>query len=177
MAASPFGAEERSMRRADVALSESDRAFLGLRLIATLGTYSPDGSVLLTPIWYVFEDGRLFVGTSRASRKARNVVARPRATLLVDRRGATDHRWVSAAGAAEVVGGEPAAAINARIRARYLTPAGEEAYGRVLAVADDVVIAITPERWRSWSPGLLAKTVADPCVPSEAAREWFLPED
>ena len=177
MAEGPTDAQARSTRRAGAALSESDRAFLGLRLIATLGTHNDDGSSLLTPIWYVFEDGRLFVGTSRASRKARNVLARPRATLLVDRRGAADHRWVSAVGAAEVIGGEPAAAINARIRARYLTPAGEAAYGRVLAVADDVVIAITPERWRSWSPGLLAKIVADLGAPSEATREWFVPED
>ena len=159
------------------ALSESDREFLGLRLIATLGTYNDDGSILLTPIWYIFEAGRLFVGTSRGSRKARNVVARPRATLVVDQRAQGGNRWVSAAGTAEVIGGEPARTINARIRERYLTPAGEEAYGQVLAVADDVVIGLSPARWRSWAPGLLAKTAAARGLPSDGVREWFLPQD
>ena len=166
-----------SDRRAHTALTEADRAFLGLLLIATLGTYNDDESILLTPIWYVFEGERLFVGTSRASRKARNVLARPRATLLVDQRAAGGHRWVSAAGTAEVLGGEPAGAINARIRARYLTEAGEEAYGRVLADADDIVIALTPDRWTSWSPGLLTRTAAEHGVTGERIGEWFLPED
>ena len=173
----PAGTGQRTARPAGSALGDSDRAFLGLRLIATLGTHSEDGSILLTPIWYLFADERLFVGTSRASRKVRNVLARPRATLLVDQRAHGGNRWVSAAGAAEVIGGEPAAAINARIRARYLSAAGEEAYGQVLAVADDVVIALTPDTWRSWSPGLLAQTAAERGVTSERVREWFLPGD
>src|SRR5215217_7979710 len=103
MAECPTDAEAGPAGRAVAALSESDRAFLKLRLIATLGTHNADGSILLTPIWYVFHAERLFVGTSRASLKARNVLARPRATLLVDQRGAAGHRWVSSVGAAEVI--------------------------------------------------------------------------
>ena len=162
---------------AGYALTEADRAFLALRLIATLGTSNPDGSILLTPIWYLFADERIYMGTSRASRKARNVLARPRATVLIDRRGAVAHRWVAASGTAELIDGDPAARINRRIRARYLTRAGEDAYGPALAGADDAVIALTPVRWRSWSPGLLARTVAELGVPDEGVQDWFLPED
>jgi hypothetical protein len=47
------------------------------RYIATLGTENPDGSIHLTAVWYLFESGCLFVGTSSKSRKCRNVAARP----------------------------------------------------------------------------------------------------
>ena len=150
---------------------------LELRLIATLGTLNEDGSILLTPIWYLFDRGRLFVGTSSTSRKVRNVEARPWATLLVDQRALGGNRWVSASGKTEVVRGDAAAAINARIRARYLTEAGEEAYGPSLVAADDVAITLTPESWKSWQPGLLAQTAAARGLPIERAREWFLPQD
>lgn len=164
-------------RRAGSALAESDRAFLDLRLIATLGTLNDDGSILLTPIWYVFEADRLFVGTSSASRKVRNVLARPRATLLIDQRAHGGTRWVSAAGTTEVIHGEAARAINARIRARYLTDAGEEAYGPVLTIADDVVIVLTPESWQAWRPEHLTQIAAQRGASSASAPEWFLPGD
>ena len=46
------------------------------RFIASLGTESEDGSTHLTAVWYLFEDGCLYVATSSRSRKARNVLSR-----------------------------------------------------------------------------------------------------
>jgi general stress protein 26 len=54
------------------------------RYIATLGTENTDGTIHLTAVWYLFEDGYLFVATSSKSRKARNLAARPKASLMVD---------------------------------------------------------------------------------------------
>jgi PPOX class probable F420-dependent enzyme len=177
MAQMPADPRPHPAQPAGSARSDPLHDFLELRLIATLGTLNEDGSILLTPIWYLFDEGRLYVGTSSTSRKVRNVQARPRATLLVDQRALGGNRWVSASGKAEVVRGDPAAAINARIRARYLTEAGEEAYGPALVAADDVAIALTPESWKSWQPRLLAQTAAARGLPIERAREWFLPQD
>jgi nitroimidazol reductase NimA-like FMN-containing flavoprotein (pyridoxamine 5'-phosphate oxidase superfamily) len=56
---------------------ESDRAFLQQRHYAILATQNEDGSMHLTPVWYLFQGGRLLVGTSASSRKARNIAARP----------------------------------------------------------------------------------------------------
>ena len=50
------------------------------RYIATLGTENADGTIHLTAVWYLFEDGYLFVATSSKSRKARNLAARPKAS-------------------------------------------------------------------------------------------------
>src|SRR3989442_248801 len=66
-----------------------DPKFLPLvegRRIASLGTLNDDGSAHLTAVWYLYEDGCFFVATSSRSRKARNLAARPRATLMVESR-------------------------------------------------------------------------------------------
>jgi hypothetical protein len=44
------------------------------RYVAALGTENADGSIHLTAVWYLFEDGALFVATSTKTRKFRNVV-------------------------------------------------------------------------------------------------------
>jgi PPOX class probable F420-dependent enzyme len=152
---------------------------LALRLIGSLGTINADGSVQLTPIWYLFDpdDGRLYVATGSRSRKVRNVLARPAATLLVDQRKPERHRWAVAAGTAEVLGGEMAQAVNARIRGRYLSGTGEAAYGQWLATADDVTIALTPTSWRSWTLSNLEVIAAEQGVPPASIPDWFLALD
>jgi len=149
------------------------------RLIGCLGTENADGSVQLTPIWYLFDEatGELQVATGSRSRKVRNVLARPRATLLVDRRDPVGHRWVAASGPAEVLGGEAAQDINARIRQRYLTEAGEAAYGERLAAADDATIILRPTSWRYWALSNLEEIASEAGLPVDTVRDWFLPLD
>jgi hypothetical protein len=53
------------------------------RYIAALGTENADGTIHLTAVWYL-EDGHLFIATSSKSRKARNIAAQARASLMVD---------------------------------------------------------------------------------------------
>jgi PPOX class probable F420-dependent enzyme len=160
-------------------LSASMREFLNGRHYATLATLNADGSMHLTPVWYLFEGERLFVETAASDRKVRNISARPEASLLVDgRRKPGAERWVSASGAAEVIRGEPSKAINAKIQRRYLTQAGLEdpRVGPVLAAASEVTIGLTPRVWRSFDlksfddqffGGLLGQT----------PERWFLPVD
>ena len=81
-------------RTLDPALQELLRG----RYIATFGTENSDGSIHLTAVWYLFESGSLYVATSSKSRKARNVAARPRASLMVDVRRPGAERGVTAAG-------------------------------------------------------------------------------
>jgi len=75
------------------------------RYIATLGTENTDGTIHLTAVWYLFEDGCLFIATSSKTRKARNVVARPKASLMVDARKPGTERGVTAAGRVELISG------------------------------------------------------------------------
>ena len=56
------------------------------RYLASLATENPDGSLHLTAVWFYFDGDSLYVATSSRTRKARNLEARPRASLMVDSR-------------------------------------------------------------------------------------------
>src|SRR3989442_11683939 len=83
-------------------LTDWARALLEGRHYATLATQDDDGSLHLTPVWYLFRDQRLFVD-----------VLRPGA-----------ERWVSGCGPVTILRGDEAREINAAIQARYLTTEG-----------------------------------------------------
>jgi PPOX class probable F420-dependent enzyme len=164
------------MENAMIALTDSMRHILEERRSATLATQNGDGSIHVTPVWYVFGDGTFYVESLASDRKARNVAARPGATIIVDRRQPGSERWVYASGAAEIVAGEASRSINARIARRYLTDEAmaDARIGPAFAAAADVTICLRPAVWRSWSlqdldeqyfGGLLASTPA----------KWFRP--
>ena len=138
-------------------LDPTFQQMLQRRFIATLGTTNADGSIHLTAVWYLFEDGRLFVATSSKSRKARNVAAQPKASLMVDVRKPGSERGVTAAGRAELISGNPSREINRRIHTRYLSAAAmaDPQIEPVFASFDDVTLRLTPESWFTWDMATL----------------------
>jgi PPOX class probable F420-dependent enzyme len=148
---------------------------LSWRLNAFLATFNEDGSIHLVPLWYLFEDGRFFMATSSASRKARNIQARPQATITVEARNQAS--WVSASGTAELIRGEQASKINARISDRYLTAAGRQTIGAFLAESDNVTIVLTPQLWRSWNSAPMLDAMVQQGATPAKPDEWFLPLD
>ena len=129
-------------------LTDGMREFLERQTFAMLATHNPDGSIHVVPLSYIFEDGRFFFATSSSSRKARNLAARPEATVTVDDRSTLE--WVSATGTAELIRGQRSREINARLYRRSWTEADLETVGPLLEQTEDVTIAITPRRWRAW---------------------------
>jgi PPOX class probable F420-dependent enzyme len=127
------------------------------RYIATLGTENADGSIHLTAVWYLFEDGCLFIATSSKTRKARNLAARPKASLMVDVRRPAMERGVTATGKVELITGAQSREINRRIHSRYMSVAAMADPGiePVFAAFDDVTARITPASWTSWDMAVL----------------------
>src|SRR5450755_3412500 len=127
------------------------------RYIATLGTENADGTIHLTAVWYLFEDGHLFVATSSKSRKARNVAARPKASLMVDVRKPGAERGVTAAGKVELISGDQSQELNRRIHSRYMSAAAiaDPQIGPVFASFDDVSLRLTPTSWITWDMSVL----------------------
>jgi general stress protein 26 len=125
--------------------------------IATLGTENGDGSIHLTAVWYLFEGGDLFIATSSKSRKARNILARAKASLMVDVRKPGAERGVNGSGKAELISGEQSREINLRIHKRYLSAAAlaDPQIEPVFAAFDDVTIKITPGSWTAWDMAVL----------------------
>jgi general stress protein 26 len=76
------------------------------RYVAALATGNGDGTIHLTAVWCLFGDGDLFIATSSRSRKARNIVARAKASLMVEVRKPGAERGVNATGRAELISGE-----------------------------------------------------------------------
>jgi PPOX class probable F420-dependent enzyme len=140
-------------RTLDPALQELLRG----RYIATLGTENADGTIHLTAVWYLFESGSLYVATSSKTQKARNVAARPRASLMVDSRKPGAERGVTAAGKVEVISGSQSQEINRRIHSRYMSAAAmsDPHIGPVFASFDDVTIRLTPVSWITWDMAVL----------------------
>jgi PPOX class probable F420-dependent enzyme len=127
------------------------------RRIATLGTENADGSMHLTAVWYLFADGCLFVATNSKTRKARNVMARAKCSVMVDARTPGTERGVTVTGAAELVSGPESKESNHRIHSRYLSAAAlaDPQVGAVFAGFDDVTIRLKPESWFSWDMATL----------------------
>jgi len=109
------------------------------RFIATLGTENEDGSIHLTAVWYLFDDGCLYVATSSRTRKARNVAARPKASLMVDIRKPGSERGLVALCTTGVIAGEGSKEINARIHQRYMSEAAlaDPRVGGTMAAMDE----------------------------------------
>ncbi|HXG68163.1 MAG TPA: pyridoxamine 5'-phosphate oxidase family protein [Blastocatellia bacterium] len=159
-------------------ISDSLRLILEARRYATLATHNDDGSIHTTPVWYLFENGKFYVGSASASRKARNVAARPNATIMVDIRQPGGERWVSASGSVETLRGDDSREVNAKILRRYLTEEAIEdsRIGPAFAATDDITICLTPETWRSWS----AKDTDEQFfggILTSTPEKWFRPVD
>lgn len=132
-----------------------DPKFISLlagKRIASFGSLNDDGSPHLTAVWYLYQDGCFFVATSSRTRKARNLSARPHATIMVESRKPGSERGVTATGPVEVLSGEEAQEWNARIHSRYLSAAAlaDPQVGPVFAAFDDVCVRLQPQVWTWW---------------------------
>ena len=136
-------------------LDEAGISLLNGRHVATLATLRPDGLIHLTALWYLYEDGLLYVATGSGTRHVLNVEARPVASLIVDTRVPGFERGVTASGTADTIRGDEAQPLKRRIQARYLTELAfrDERIGGSFETSDDVVIRITPRTWVSWDMG------------------------
>jgi len=116
--------------------------------VGRLATVTALGRPHIVPVCFVLHDGRVYTAVDEkpkatsALARLENVRATRRASLLVDHyeEDWSNLWWVRVEGVAEVVESEPA--IDA-LAAKY------EQYRA--ARPSGPVIAITPERWRSWT--------------------------
>lgn len=66
--------------------AEEIEAFLREPRVAVLATVDGRGRPRTVPIWFLWEDGAAYLFTARSSRKWRNLLANPVASLCVDHR-------------------------------------------------------------------------------------------
>lgn len=81
-------------------LSPKVEDFLGGKHFGKLATVRKDGSPHVTPIWYMLENGRLFINTTTGRVKYFNIRRDPRVSFLVD----TGYPYVMIHGRARIAG-------------------------------------------------------------------------
>src|SRR5262245_43767799 len=134
---------------------------LAQRGVCALGTLNEDGSIHLTYLLFLYEEGRFFLETASSTRKARNVAARGAASLLIQGTAATGRSlMVECEGTARIIPDPDAHAVNHRVRSKYLLPDAVAGVDAAWGQFDDVAIEVTPDRWRSWTGDVLAATTA-----------------
>lgn len=157
-------------------LTDALRALLRERHYASLSTLNANGSMHVVPIWYLFDGERFFIESASTSRKVRNILARPQASLMIDVRKPGSERWVCASGHAAILRDARARELNDAILRRYLsaTAIADPRIGPVFAAVDDVTIELTPDAWQAWD----MKAIDDQYfggVLAATPEKWFLP--
>jgi general stress protein 26 len=139
------------------ALDPGLHELLQRRLIATLGTENADGSIHLTAVWFLFEENSFYVATSSKTKKARNILAKQKASLMVDMRNPGTERGLTVACKAELLSDDRSKQLNRLIHSRYLSAAAmaDPQIEPVFASFDDVTIQLTPESSFTWDMATL----------------------
>jgi PPOX class probable F420-dependent enzyme len=128
------------------------RSFLDGRYVASLGTYNPDGSIHMVAVWYWFDGQHIYVATAGRSRKARNLQANPKVSLMIDARDPAASCGITVTGTAQLLKDEVSRESNARIHRKYLSQGAlaDPRVGPMFASWDDVTIQITPASVIAW---------------------------
>jgi PPOX class probable F420-dependent enzyme len=118
---------------------------LDTQRLAVLATTRQDGTTLLSPVWFIWEDGGFTVGINAGDIKLRHIQREPQVTILVHEDG-IPYRGFEVRGTARIVD-LPYAEHMRRLGRRYHGPAIDPAY------PDDAqgsIVRIEPGTTRGW---------------------------
>lgn len=124
-------------------------AFLDAPHHAIVATNRRDGAPQISPVWYLYEDGKVYFGIRVASAKYHNLRRDPRISLCIDG-GHLDIRTIMIYGNAEVIEAESPWSEDLvwRITRRYYdTDEGARAFReKARAWGPSALIVVTPEK-------------------------------
>jgi PPOX class probable F420-dependent enzyme len=111
-----------------------------------LGFVASDGRPLVTPVWFVVDDGELVFATHRDTPKHRALQRDPRVTICVDDPH-PPYSFVQAQGVAAVTDDRGDVLDNTtRTGARYMGAERAEEFGRRNAVPGELVVRVRPTK-------------------------------
>ncbi len=115
--------------------------------IAFIGDNKPH----VTPIWYVYQNGKFYISTSSKTRKVKNLKRNKNVAFSLDVGEAfADVKAVVGSGTAQIVTDPKLARdVDAKIKIKYLGST-DHPIAKKLAELDDTVIEITPIEKVSW---------------------------
>jgi PPOX class probable F420-dependent enzyme len=148
----------RSTATAENALSQAEiDEYLDRRIMARMATQRADGYPHLTPIWFVWEDGKFFhtLGANRVH--LTNLARDPRMSLVIDE----DYRLAGGLGAGArsitvrgdaVLSQDPALIQDVTYKAllKYLGEEDAKAYTEPIMAEGRTIVTMTPTAWVTW---------------------------
>lgn len=127
---------------------------LSMTLIANLATLDDDGGIHLLPMWLLRVGNDICIPTSRYTHKYRNLLARPRASVMIDvSRAGLNLKGVLIRGQVELIEGEEARRINRLIHLKYVTPEAlsDSSVASYFSEGDDVTVKVHMDHLISWN--------------------------
>jgi PPOX class probable F420-dependent enzyme len=138
------------------ALSPEERdEFVARKLVARMATQRADGWPHVTPIWYVWEDGRFLLSLGNSRRHLANLRRDPHVTMCVDVDPRVEDptktpRAAVCFGLAELVEEGPLVReVTEKMELRYLGAVPPE-FEEALWFEGRTVVIIEPKRWLAW---------------------------
>ena len=119
--------------------------FLKPTKIAVVATVGRDGIPQLTPNWYVYDDGRIAISTTKQRVKYRNLVRNSRLAVCVLTEPLAEE-YVAVRGMAEIIDDDTIWPVTEAIVRRYVRPERVQARMDQLRREDRIIISLRPER-------------------------------
>lgn len=123
--------------------------FLAEQKVLRLATVSGDGTPHVVPVWFIYRDGVIYVGTNTRTAKARNVSQTGRAAFCVDEGVRAPLYGVMCQGRARLITGD-IGGLAREILLRYFDTMQDESAIQ-LYEDTDCIIEITPDRMAEWT--------------------------
>jgi PPOX class probable F420-dependent enzyme len=150
-----LAAETQQAGRPPMAMSDQETAaFLSLPLIARLATVRANGTPQLTPMWFLYDDGVVYMTTRSHAAKVNHIRKNPNVAVVVDVMDEPyKNRIVTIEGTA-VVEPDPEKKMTTRLRRKYM---GEGEPPKGFPPSERVVIKITPRKMTAVNTGKMGK--------------------
>jgi PPOX class probable F420-dependent enzyme len=129
--------------------------FLARPILGRLATASKDGQPHVVPVWFLWEEGIIWISSYRSTRKVIDLERNPKCALVVDvEETAGGLTAVTLEGRAELVS-TPVSEVKQRIELIYIKYLGEEGVlekdpQEWLNSPENVLIKLTPTRIKTW---------------------------
>jgi PPOX class probable F420-dependent enzyme len=123
-------------------------AFLMAPQHAIVGTNRIDGPPQLSPVWYMYHEGRIYLGVNAGTAKHQNLKRDPRISLCIDG-GHGDARAVIIYGTAELIEGRDPLKEEMSwriIRKYHATEEQARAYADQVRDLPSVLVIVTPQK-------------------------------
>ena len=125
--------------------------FLKSQKILRLATIDRSGSPHIVPVWYMYKNNKIYIGTNTKTRKAKNVKKNPKVAFCVDIGiNSPDITGIMSTGRAKLILQEPKVkSIAKKILLRYFTNLQNKSAQQLLNDTD-CIIEITPKKITEW---------------------------